>query len=96
MTSNENSICAGSLLTTKSLLLSHYCFEAGTELTTIMRCDHKFIFQQFLLTNINDDTFTEAKIDNSGQRHLTKVRLIPVCIEILTLPFHKTYLMDIE
>ena len=55
MTSNENSICDGSLLTTNSLLVS---FEAGTDLTTIVRCDRKLIFQQFLLTNINDDAFT--------------------------------------
>jgi hypothetical protein len=53
MTSNENSICAGSLLTTNSLLVS---FEAGTDLTTIVRCDRKLIFQQFLLTN--DDAFS--------------------------------------
>ena len=86
MTSNENSICAASLLTTKSLFLSLLvCFEHYE----IMRCDHKLIFHNFLLTNINNDAFLltslEANMDNSGQRQLTKTRLIPVCIEILNI-----------
>jgi len=54
-----------------------------------MRCDHKLIFHNFLLININDDAFLltslEANMDNSGQRQLTKTRLIPVCIEILNI-----------
>jgi len=67
MISNENSICDGSLLNNKisvslSLLI---CLKAGTDLMTIMTCDHKLTFHQFLPTNIFDDAFTNI----SGSKH---------------------------
>ena len=33
---------------------------------TIMRCDHKLLFQQFLLTNINHDDFTNISWNTHG------------------------------
>jgi len=33
---------------------------------TIMRCDHKLLFQQFLLTNINFDDFTNISWNTHG------------------------------
>jgi len=55
MTSNENSICDGSLLTTKSQFppLLGCCIKTGTDATTIMSCDHKLIY--FKISSHNDD-----------------------------------------